>query len=238
MYSVETKISDGYPAELVVSIKDKKLSKNIPGEVKLYPLSMFGDDVKEQIGKNISHFIVIDDTKEATVTSFEQSGGLMFFAKDGFLVKEENKTSINSYEDIGEISKDATFSKEILTKFIAIANEYIPSIPKVATITIIVVYTLFAPLGNALYLLFVGLLISLLSMYILKRKVDFVEAYILSMYALPSLIILEAVLSYVPYIKTVVSYIPFFTTIGIGVFLFFMYKETSGVKKQEVVVSA
>ncbi|MBP6948681.1 MAG: DUF1189 family protein [Candidatus Pacebacteria bacterium] len=235
LYSFDAKVSDGYPNDLVISIKDEKLSKNIPGEIKLYPVSMFGKDIEDLVEKNISHFIVIDDTKEATVTSFEQSGGLMFFAKDGFLAKDSNnKISISSYEGMDEFSKDITFSKEVLTKFLTEANEYIPSIPKIITITIVIVYTLFVSIWNAFYLLFVALLVMVLSIHIIKRKVTFGEAYILSMYALPSLILLEAVLSYIPYVTSVISFIPFFTTIGICLFLLYMFKENNDTKKHGV----
>lgn len=236
LYSFETKISDGYPADLVISIKDQKLSKNIPGEIKLYPISLFGDTVKSQVEKNLSHFVVIDDTKEATLGSFEQSGGVVFFAKDGVLVKENNKISINSYTTFSEIVKNVSFSKEIIKTFFTKVNEYVPSIPKVLTLAIALLYTLLAPIGNAFYLLFVGLIVVILSVHIFKRKIAFVEAYVLSMYALPSIILLEAFLYYLPYVSTIISSIPFFTTMGTILFLWFMFKENNKNKKEENLV--
>lgn len=233
--SFETKIVDGYPADLTLSVKDKKLLKNIPGEIKLYPVSIFGETIRNQFEKDISHFIVINEAKEATLTSFKESGAVVFLAKDGFIVQSDNETKIGSYEGFGQMAKDSTFTKSMLTSFFGVLDEYIPYIPTTLTVAIIVLYTLLAPFANAFYLLFVGLIVMFFGIHILKRKVDYPEAYIVSMYALPSIIIIEALLSYIPYVSSAVSYIPFFTTIGVVAFLQYMHRGDVSVAEQEVI---
>ena len=95
----------------------------------------------------------------------------------------------------------------------------------IVSIGIIILYTIFVTIGYLFFVLYLGLVVMLLSKYVLKNNFDYPKSYIYSLYAFPSIVIVEKILVLIPYVSNIVSYIPFFTTILVIVFLWYMLKE-------------
>jgi hypothetical protein len=232
--SFEAQVINGYPSELILTIKDGMLSKNVKGEITLYPIAQFGKSMGVESKDGIQYFIVIDDTKEATLTSFNDAHAMAFFAKDGFIAKSNRGTQIYSYGDIEKMKIGNTFSKETISIIFAVCAQFVDALPLIFTLLIVICYTLFAPLVNLTLLLFIALVFKLVSKYIIGFRAGYKESYILTLYALPVVIIVEKVLMYLATIMGFAIKIPFFTTILLFGFLWYMFKSKDRKRKHEV----
>ncbi len=225
--SVSSKVIDGYPSSLVLTLNNGILSKNIPGTLNLYPVASFfnsENDVTYKDGSTPTYFLVIDETKEASLSVFAASQAVIFLGKDGMVAKSDNETKIQAYKDLGGSEKEMSFSKDMLVKLVNVVKEYTRNAPAILFAVVVIGYVLVAPLVGVIASLFYGLVIMLLSVRLLGRKYTYGESYVLSMYALASVILVESLISYIPNASLVVSMIPFFTTILIVVFLWRMLK--------------
>lgn len=223
-------IEDGYPNDLILSLEKGTLSKNIQGELQLYPVASFLPFKESSVDKTPQYFIAINDTQEVSLSSYTASHAFLFLAKDGWAAESNKGVSINSYRNLTTDEKALTFTKEMLLPLAPILNKYAPVASPVVIVGILVLYTLFASLGYLLLVLFIGLIVMLLSKVMLGRKYEYQDSYILALYALPSVIIVMKILEYIPYISNVISRIPFLTTLLVLGFLGYMFRRMS-VKK-------
>lgn len=217
-------IEDGYPNDLILSLEKGVLSKNIPGALQLYPVTNFIPLKDSIVKKTPQYFIAINDTQEVSLSSYTESHALLFLAKDGWAAESNKGVSINSYKNLTTDEKPLLFTKEMLLPLAPIVNKYALMASPVVMVSILVLYTIFAPLGYLLLALFIGLIVMLLSKSILGRKYEYHESYILALYALPSIIVVTKILEYTPYISNVISKIPFLTTLLVLGFLGYMFK--------------
>ncbi len=223
--SFSNTIKNEYPSNLVLSIKDGVLVKNIKGELKLYPMSTFFKDDIDKIQNSPKYFFVIDDSKEASLSAFTASEAVVFLGKDGWIAKGDNAGKINSYKELQGVGNTISFSTSTIEYVINAINPYVNKVAPTISIGIILLYTLFVTIGYLFFVLFVGLVIMLLSTTIFKKKFDYPTSYIYSLYALPSVLIIEKLLELTPYISKVIAYIPFFSILLIVLFLWYMLKE-------------
>lgn len=225
-------VEKGYPDTLVLSLQNGFLTKNIKGEIKLYPIADFAQAKDFQIKSGAHYFITIDDTKEVSLASFTASDALVFLAKDGWVTENNKDVRMNSYKSLGEAEKNLSFSKGTLTTILSYVNKNAGAIAPILVLAIIILCTIFAPLGYLLVALFIGLVVMLLSKWILPRKFVYGESYTLSLYALPSVIIVTKLASYLPYLSSVVSRIPFLTTLLVIGFLWLMFRKKTSHKEE------
>lgn len=223
-------VEKGYPDALILSLQNGLLTKNIKGEVKLYPIADFSEAKDIKTKSSAQYFITIDDTKEVSLTSFTASNALVFLAKDGWVAESNNGVRINSYKSMGGAEKDVSFSKTTLVTLLSYVNKYAGVVSPIAVAGIIILCTLFAPLGYLLLTVVIGLIVMLLSKWILPRKFLYGESYVLSLYALPSVIIVTKIASYLPYVSQVTSRIPFLTILLVLAFLWLMFREKTSSK--------
>jgi hypothetical protein len=221
-------ILDGYPDELVLTVENGKLSKNIPGSVQLYPLpekTLQSSSAKEA---QPQYVVTIDDSQDLSLALFTASKSLFLFAKDGWIAQANNDTRIKSYDSTIDSKNPVTFSKELLRQTVDVAQKYSGTIAGVCVIAILSLYTIFFSLGHLAISLVIGLIFMLLSPWIIKKKVTYSNAYILTIYALPTVVAIQKLLLLVPFISTVISLIPFLTTFSVLAFLWYMFKGESG----------
>lgn len=223
LYSYGVQLLNGYPNGLVITVEGDRLSKNIEGELHLYPIP------ERKIGKMRSeemlpeYVIAINDKENVSFESYERSNALIFLAKDGIITQGDGEKQIMSYSDLLKSHDNFIITKDMIGDLVSVINVHAESVPRIVFIVMVILYALFAPLLYLLFTLFSGLIIMLCSAQIIRRKISFVKAYIYGLYALAPVIILKGVLSIIPYVK-VVEYIPFFGTICILGFLWIMFK--------------
>lgn len=223
-----SQIKDGYTSGLVVTVKDGVLSKNIEGIVRMYPLSdFFKSDTGSLVGVP-QYGVVIDDTQTASLSALNTSDALVFFGRDGLIAKNNNEARIESYKGVG-IDKEVSFSKDKLVFVIDVVKKYTENAPVIIFVIVLGAYTVFGPLYGVVISLFFGLVVMLLSKYISGRTYSYKDSYILSLYALPSALLMKQFLSFIPYISFITT-VPFFTTILLVLFLGAMFSHGSSSK--------
>lgn len=238
--SFSNQAMEGYPDGLVLSLKNGVLSKNITGELSLYPISKSLDNAKTLIDNtSISksgyaekvliddtpdYLISIDETKEASLASFVESEAFVFLGKDGLISKSNNKIQVLSYKDIQGVKEEETFSKATLSTIIDFIGKFKNNVAPILFVFIVIMYAIFASIWQMLFVLFLGLIVMLLSKWIIKEKTNYSDSYIYSLYAIPTISILVKILEKIPYISAFVSIIPFFTTLLTIFFLWYMFR--------------
>lgn len=239
--TITTKLENGYPGSLILSVKDGKLSKNIAGPLYMYPISDFYTP-SHKSSDGVSHktdtpkyILTIDDSQKISLESYATSNAVVFFGQDGFISKSDRETKMQSYSDLtweGNEQKDFSFSKDTLTYVIDFIAEYVPLAPLIIVVSILVFYPLGATLGALLFNFLLALIVMLLSKKIVKRTTTYGESYVLALYALPSVVIVLKLISFTPYISSLASF-PFVTTLLVLAFLWYMFK--GSVSRQEIV---
>ena len=227
-----TQALDGYPKDLVVTIKDGKLTKNIPGTLQLYPFpeELHATSNKEPLP---TYIVTINDKESVSLESYKKADSFVLLAKDGLVSKGDNGIEIRAYSDISKTANDFTFDKSMIVKVIDSIHEYEPMISWIIVVSIIVLGTLFLPIGYLILNLLYGFVVMLLSEWIMKRKATYSESYIISLYALAPVVLVITVLESVSYIINLVSSFPFFTLIALVLFLKYMFVSA---KKNEILI--
>lgn len=234
--SYSSQALEGFPPDLIITVHDGTLSKNIPGELKLYMLPKEIMD-ESTSGKPLPKYLVtINDEESISLESYEKSNALVLLAKDGLATRDDKGIKMSSYKDMSQSGKDFTFSRDDIRTGVTWVNSYANHVPSIIGVSIILLVTIFSPFGYLFIALFYGLVVMVLSRWVLMRKVTFDESYILSLYALPPVIIVSSIVNTIPYIKNLVSYIPFLTTILIIGFLALMFRVKKHSAHQEIKV--
>lgn len=222
--SFSNQAMEGYPNDLVLSLKNGVLSKNIPGDLKLYPFSKSLDNTKIETNSTPKYLISIDETKEASLASFMESDAFVFLGKDGLITRSDNDIKVLSYQKLQGTKNEETFSKATLALVIDFLGKFKNNVAPVLFVLIVVLYAIFVSIWQMLFVLFLGLIVMLLSKWVIKEKTKYSDSYIYSLYAIPTISILEKILEQIPYISTFVSVIPFFTTLLTLAFLWYMFR--------------
>lgn len=223
LYTYSGQALDGFPQDLVITIKDGELTKNIPGKLQLYPIPSEAKNLVTNGTVLPAYMITIDDGV-VSFDAYKNADSFVLLAKDGVAVEEEEGVKISSYEGMEKHSKEFVFSKDDIQKGVTFINQYAEIIPGLSIAFIIIFLTVFSPLFYLLMTLFYGLVVMLLSKWLTGREGTFTESYILALYALAPVILVSTILHNIPYIKNIVVYIPLLTMILIVAFLVLMYK--------------
>jgi hypothetical protein len=229
----EAKLISGYPSGLTLTLKNGVLTKSIPGPLQVYPVEdFFPSDATKTKKDTPKYFIAIDDSQPVSLSAYQTSGALIFLAKDGFIMHDKNNgTRMSSYGSTTEAKDLPAFSLGTMTDLFSILNGYVKYAPVILCLVLLVAITIFAPLGQLLYLLFAGLVVMLLGKQLLGKKVEYGDAYVISMYALPTTLVFSKGLNYLFAFSGVVAGIPFLQTLLLLALLWLMF--TRGGKKEE-----
>lgn len=219
-YSKE--VLNGYPAGLEIKIKNGELSKNIPGELNLYPIKENTRDLLEE-GSSFEHVVTINDKESISLALYQKAKSLIVLAKDGVVTQDDRGIKIVPYTNILAKGEDFSFTKNMIVTAVNGVNQYGDIIPWVIMALLVFFVSIFLPLGYLLATLISGLIVMWLSMWIVGKKTGFSESYILALYALAPMFIVNTALQGVPYIGNVVDVIPFSLAILTVIFLKYMF---------------
>jgi hypothetical protein len=227
---ISNKIESGYPKELVLTIKSGVLSKNIPGDLKLYPVESFFPSTEREESIDTAtpkYFVSIDETKEASIPTYDRSDSFLFFGKDGLVARGDNEIKIIPYTRMQGNDSEKNFSKETIAQGIGFVRPHIWSVAPALSMLIVVMYSIFATVAGLFVALAIALVVMVLSKWILKNKTGYRDSYVYVLYALPVAVIAEKILVQIPYVADIVAYIPFLTTIVVVAFLWYMFDHSS-----------
>ena len=219
-YSKE--VLNGYPTGLEIRIKNGELSKNIPGELNLYPIKENTRDLLEE-GSSFEHVVTINDKESISLALYQKAKSLIVLAKDGVVTQDDRGIKIVPYTNILAKGEDFSFTKNMIVTAVNGVNQYGDIIPWVIMALLVFFVSIFLPLGYLLATLISGLIVMWLSMWIVGKKTGFSESYILALYALAPMFIVNTALQGVPYIGNVVDVIPFSLAILTVIFLKYMF---------------
>ena len=223
LHSYANQALNGYPSDLVITIKDGELSKNIPGELHLYPLPKETMIEKPQEDSSFEYALTINDTESVSLSLYQKSKSLIVLAKDGMVIQDNKGIKIAPYKEMSKQAKDFSFTKSMIVPVVAKVNEYADVTPFVIMMCIVIFMTIFSSLTYLTLTLFYGLVVMLLSVWITGKKIGFSESYILSLYALAPVIVVTTILEAIPYVKNVANAIPFLCTLLLLVFLKYVF---------------
>ena len=144
-------------------------------------------------------------------------------AKDGVVTQDDRGIKIVPYTNILAKGEDFSFTKNMIVTAVNGVNQYGDIIPWVIMALLVFFVSIFLPLGYLLATLISGLIVMWLSMWIVGKKTGFSESYILALYALAPMFIVNTALQGVPYIGNVVDVIPFSLAILTVIFLKYMF---------------
>ncbi len=219
-YSKE--VLNGYPTGLEIKIKNGELSKNIPGELNLYPIKENTRGLLEE-GSSFEHVVTINDKESVSLGLYQKAKSLIVLAKDGVVTKDDRGIKIVPYTNILAKEEDFSFTKNMIVTAVDGVNQYGEVIPWVIMALLVFFVSIFLPLGYLFATLISGLIVMWLSMWIVGKKTGFSESYILALYALAPMIIVNTALHGIPYIGNVVDVIPFSLVILTVMFLKYIF---------------
>jgi hypothetical protein len=230
MHSYANQALSGYPSDLIITIKDGMLSKNIPNELHLYPLSkeMVGTDKQGNIP--FEYVFTITDSESVSLDLYQKAKSFIVIAKDGVVTQDNRGIKIVPFKDMTQQGKDFTFTKSMITPVVDTINSYADSVPFWIMLCIIVFATLLTPMWYLSLALLYGLLVMWLSKWLIGKKTIFSDSYVYVLYALAPVIVLNTLLGAIPYVKNVTVAIPFFFSITVLGFLKCMFT----VKKNKI----
>ena len=217
LYEQAPKISNYFPQELTINIKDGKVSTNVPEP---YFIEMPQDlknntrlnsaDIKVN-GSNIQtdtasmdNLVVIDTKDKFDIDTFNSYKTFMLVTSDSIVyMNKNNQISINSLSGV----KDFTLNREVVSELI---NKVKPFLVLIYPFIFVggYVFGFIAVLAEMIYLLFGALLIWLVA-NIKGIKMGYKKSYQLGMHLITSVIIITSIVNIIPS-KTI---IPFLFTI-------------------------
>ncbi|MDO8468948.1 MAG: DUF1189 family protein [Candidatus Peribacter sp.] len=194
-----------YPAELVVTLKDGKISTNVqePYFIDLPP--RWQEFLRGQEGWNVEgretqrlpeHFITINT--KAGVENYDPEQSLILITRSSVVMPDKN----SSYRvfTLEQARQDFTMKREIYDQLVTAASPFVRAIPSLLAALVVAGFLLlpfvgsaFAVLGYLLYLLCAVLLVWIIAA-VMSRKAGYGTLYRLSLTALtaPILIIFVA----------------------------------------------
>lgn len=227
IYSYGVQALSGYPSGLVVTIDHEKMTKNIEGAMYLYPIPE-GKVGKVRMEEVLPEYLIaINDKESVSLEAYHRSNALILLGKDGIVTQGNREVQIMSYKDALHTDDSFVITKDTVVGMVSAVNMYAPSLPWLIFVGIIILFSIFAPLGYLLITLFNGLVVMLFGKKILKKEATYGESYVYAMYALAPVIIITSILSVPPLIQNLVNVIPFLGTVGVVIFLWYMFTKDS-----------
>ncbi len=216
-------VKNGYPDALVMTVENGKMTKNMPGLLQLYPLDENLIELQKNNTANVGkeeepqYLLALDETKEVSLAALKESKAYALFGKDAFIARGSKDIRITPYWQ----GEPETLTKEIVVTLVEKVVQFSYKVPAILVASVIVGYTIFAPLMLLISAVFIALLVFLISKSkkVFGKTFLYKEAYILTLYALAPVGVVTFCLSFVPFI----SKMPFMTTILVLCFLGYMF---------------
>lgn len=222
IHSYADQALSGYPSNLIITIKNGELTKNIPGELHLYPLPK--EMMAETQGDiSFEHLVTINDTESVSLSLYQKSKSLIVLAKDGIVTQDSKEIKIAPYKDMVKEVKEFSFTKSMIVPVVAKVNAYADITPFVIMAFIVIFMTIFTPVIYLILALIYGLFVMWLSVWLTGKKIGFSESYILSLYALAPVIVVTTLLETIPYVQNVANAVPFLGAFVLLAFLKYMF---------------
>lgn len=219
-----SQVVHGYPDDLIVSINDGILTKNISGTVRLYPIPVNQDSNVDGNEKNPHFFVALNETQNASLVSYSDSDAFIFFGKDGVILKSRTQTKIEPYSIFQDFKKDLTLTKGVLVHLVTLVGHYMEKVPWLIVVGIIIFYPVVSILGALLYAIFLGILVMFFSKKLINRKVSFGESYVISLWVMPIVVAFFAILEVVPFFG-LLTHVPLLMTVSIILFIWYMFNK-------------
>ena len=219
--SAQVEISKGvkesakyYPKDLVVSIKNGKVSTNVKEP---YAIKNPGDVDEEH--KNL---VVIDTKSPFSLEKFKEYKTFAWVTQEALYIQSQSE--VRAY-DLSEVD-DFKLDRKQVEDVVSMISPWVPLLTPVIAVFLIFGMLIFYAL-RLIYLFFLALLIHLMSR-IAGWGFTYKESYKIGMYAITLPLFLEIIQTYLPVLQ-----IPFlFTVIALGVvFLNFKDSKTVNTKK-------
>jgi hypothetical protein len=213
---VTTFLNTLYPEDLVLRFNKNELSINQPEpyivgknfDVKGSDTDFYvNEEATTENGTNaMKHLITIDTN--ASIDDFDEYQSLALAMKNGLAVKQSNRAEVRYYsyaEFLEKVPQPFTFDSVSYGQIVNKVRPYINQIPTLllyVAICLVILAILIAPLFLVLGVLFNVLFLALLGYLIasaMKRKHTYKYIYKLGMYTAIPVIILQQVVSYIPF---------------------------------------
>lgn len=189
--SAKEGIKSLFPSELVITIRNGELSTNVKEPYYIELPGLWGK-LKE------THFITINT--KASVDDIQSLNTAILLTKKSAVIKEQNNgLRVYPFSDIKEtIVLDKNSYNQLTSKVLP----YLDYLPKILTILLILAIIIwpfigaaFWLIGELIYLLMISLLL-LLVVSIMKRKIQYVKIYQMSMHALTLPLLIDFILGF------------------------------------------
>lgn len=180
-----------YPKELVVKIKDGKVTTNVEEPYFIpFPFGM-GKEIRNEssLGK-FYNLVVIDTQTSFSPSQFDKYESAAWLTKDAVYYKSSNRSEFKSLSDVSDI----TINKALIDNLIDKVIPWLKFINPVF-IVIIVIGFYIAYISRLVYLFFLAFLIWLLTK-ILKKSFTYGQSYKIGLYAMTTGFIAELLLSF------------------------------------------
>ncbi len=166
---------NAYPADLVVEIKDGKVSTNTE-EPLFVPFPEGGTEVE---GKTINNLLVLDTKTPYSASQFEQYKTLIWVTEDTIFYQDNNEFSQRSI-DLSEV-KNFKVDRGTINYWVQVINPYLKFVgPTLLAIVILGMFIGFS--FNLVYFLFLAVLIFFLSS-IFKWGLKYGDSYKTAIYS-------------------------------------------------------
>ncbi len=191
--TLERRMYELYPENLVITIKDGVLSTNAEEPV-------FIDIPELQEAPETEHFITIDT--EASIEAYLDYQTLFLVTDSEIVYPESDYEEVMTYEVIplDSVEENATINKDNYTDFVQEVSSVFPSLPRLAPV-ILIIGTFILPLflaffvaGSHLFLLFFLSIATWAIATLFKLKLGYMKSFQLGVHALTFPILLQMVL--------------------------------------------
>ena len=184
-----TKLPDYFPQELILNIKNGKVTTNVqePYFIK-FPQNFDKNDIQSDVA-DLENIAVIDTKDKFNIDTFNSYKTFMLITSDSVVYIDKDKTSIVSLSDV----KDFTLNRDIIAGFVNKAKPFLVILyPFIFIFAYIIGFA--AVLIKLAYLLFGALLIWLIAK-IRGLKIGYGKSYQTGMHLMTSAIIIVSILN-------------------------------------------
>ena len=213
---ISTLLNNLYPEDLVLKFNKNELSINQPEPYiigKNFDLDRSQNEKEQnqgialENGPNVMKHLITIDTN-ASIDDFAKYQSLALAMKSGLAVKQSDKAEVRYYsyaEFLEKVPQPMTFDNVSYGQIVNKVRPYINQIPTLLlylAVCLVILAILIAPLFLASGVLFNVLFLALLGYLIasaMKRKHTYNYIYKLGMYTAIPVIILQQVVSYIPF---------------------------------------
>ncbi len=169
-------VSQNFPAELKVDIKNGQVSTNVP-EPYFVPVPKDVDD-KKAIDLGLTNFIVIDTKNDQSLEKFASYKTFLWVGRNSIMYQESNKKI--TIQPIGKM--DFSVDRATVVKMLESLRPFIKMLTPIVIVFIFFGIASFKILGTLFYLLIISLVLLLICK-LARWSYSYKEIYKMSIYA-------------------------------------------------------